>query len=122
MNATTQIQPRVDWTGVGAEYSTGDKARARILEAVSRIEWRRVPKQGEPPLSMPFMPGEAIKGLCRGCRFPNVSHVCYSHELAPLGLVGVRAHYKSGEQVELFAVDNGREVVPVCALVTLPNV
>lgn len=96
------------WTNVGAEHTEGEPARKKIANVIKGIEWRTV------PCDMAAMPGLAIKELIKLLRLPKVSHVADSHELAPYGFVAIRCHYKNG-MAELFAIDTGTEITPLCS-------
>jgi len=103
------METRIDWMQVGKEHWEGNQDRLKVI--MGRVEWHKL------PYTMAMMPGEAIKGLVKEFKIPKVSHVCDSHELAPYGLVGIRAHYKNAD-VEFFAVDEGSHISPLCAYVT----
>ena len=47
-------------------------------------------------------------------RIPNVSHVADSPAMSPYGLVGVRGHYKNMPTVDIWAIDDGCGLTPVC--------
>ena|SRR5271156_1972938 len=107
------------WTKVGEEIYThtledGEERadRGRIERAIEAIQWREIPKVGT--LEAPFMPGEGIKAAVKQLRIPKVSHVAWTNRLAPYGFYGIRGHYKNG-QAEIFIVDTGCELVPVCS-------
>ena len=51
-----------------------------------------------------------MKEVIKELRIPKVSHVAYSHEMAPYGLMGVKAHYKNGD-ANVFMVDEGSNIV-----------
>ena len=102
----TKIAERT-WTSVGAEH-TGEAARKTIQKAIDGLEWQPV------PCEMAAGPGLALKGLVQELRLPKVSHVADSHELAPYSLIAIRCHYKNG-MCELFAIDIGTEVIPLCS-------
>ena len=100
---------RVDWFQVGRDHWEGNQEK--IKQICQGVEWI------EPPCTMPFMPGECIKTLITEFKIPKVSHVCYAHDLAPYGLVGIRAHYSNAD-VDFFAVDEGSHTSSLCAFVT----
>jgi len=100
---------KIDWFQVGRDHWEGNQDK---IEQICRgVDWIK------PPCTMPFMPGECISTLIAEFKIPNVSHVCYSHELAPFSLVGIRARYKNAD-VDFFAVDEGSHVSSLCAFVT----
>ncbi len=105
---TTTDGRRVDWFQVGADHWQGNQAR--LLAICEAIEWHSLPHETG------MMQGEAIKALIREHRLPRVSHVADSHELAPYGLVGIRAHYANAD-VDFFAVDEGSHISSLCAFV-----
>ena len=107
----TVQEKRIDWIGVGKDHWEGNKDKLRRI--IAAVDWQ-VLKVG---MTMAMMPGDAINTLIREFKIPKVSHVCDSHELAPFGLVGVRGHYKNAD-VDIFAVDEGTHISPLCAVVT----
>ncbi len=80
--------------------------RELVARAIGSMEWKEV------PCTTAAMPGLAIKALVKELRLPKVSHVAVSNELAPNGLIGVRAHYKNGS-AEVYALDTGTAVTPL---------
>ena len=81
------------WTKVGEKETRnaeGDDLRPAIEAAIRRLPWQAV------PCTLGMMPGMAIQEAVKAFRIPKVSHVAVSHELAPLGLYGVRGHYSNG--------------------------
>ncbi len=95
------------------EHNGTDNQKTRIRRAIGWIEWIAVPKENEPALSLPMMQGEGLKQAIKEYRIPKVSHVGYSSELAPYGLLAIRGHYKS-ETVEIYVIDCGSEIMAVC--------
>lgn len=116
---------RIDWTKIGADYQGTPDGKQRILEAIADIdsqdtgpgEWSRWHEIPQPPasLNLAMMPGLGIKEVIKQLRLPNVSHVGISACLSPIGFYGVRAHYKSGQTVDVFVVDSGDSITLVCA-------
>jgi hypothetical protein len=113
---------RIDWTNIGARFTEGK--RDRIVAITNEIDaatapvgqdgcWLRVPKPGEPALSVGMMPGEGIKAAIRELRLPKVTHIAISAALAPFGLYGMRAHYKGDQQVDVWVVDDGCGITPI---------
>jgi hypothetical protein len=100
---------RIDWLNVGREHWEGNQDK--ITAIIGRMTWKSL------PCDMGFMQGEAIKEIIKEFKMPGVSHVSDSHELAPYGFLGIRAHYSNAD-VELYAIDNGCGVEPVCVYVT----
>lgn len=106
------------WTKVGTEVAGNELEdgasldRATVMLAIDNLEWRAIPKGGT--LEAPFMPGEGIKAAIKELRIPKVSHVAWSHELAPYGFYGIRGHYTNGD-AEVYIVDLGTHLVPVCS-------
>lgn len=103
------MKKRIDWMAVSKEHWEGNTSK--IEAAISRMEWATL------PCDMGFAQGEAIKGIIKNFNLKNVTHVSDSHDLAPFGLVGIRAHFKNAD-VDFFAVDEGVAVVMLCAIVT----
>jgi len=89
---------RIDWLNVGREHWEGNQEK--ITAIIGRMTWKSL------PCDMGFMQGEAIKEIIKEFKIPKVSHVADSHEMAPYGLLGIRAHYSNAD-IELFAIDNG---------------
>ena len=75
-----------------------------MSEMFERLEWQSI------PCTMPMAPGEGIKGVIKELRIPNVDQVSYSHELAPYGLMGIKAHYKNGDAT-IYMADQGDSIV-----------
>ena len=93
-----------NWTTVGQKHTQGKRKQ---LEAMfSRMEWREI------PCEMGMMPGMAIKEAIKQLHIPKVSHVAHSHELAPYGLLGIKARYRNGNAV-IYLVDDGLGVTPI---------
>lgn len=103
---------RIDYTAAGKAHTETEDQRKILANAIGRMKW-------ETDFSQPvaFMPGEGIKAFIREFRIPKVSAFAISNELAPYGLYGVRASYKNAD-VDLFVVDEGSVLVPVCQYVT----
>lgn len=102
------MDKRIDWFNVGKDHWKDNQNTIKAY--CEAIQWHEL------PYKMAFMPGEAIKTLIKEAHIPNVSHVGDSHEMSPYGLVGIRAHYKN-QDVEVFAVDHGTHISPLCAFV-----
>ena len=96
----------MNWTKVG-EPEVGEH-RERFAAAIAALDWQAV------PCTLGMMPGENIKQVIRAFRIPKVSHVAVSAELAPLGLYGIRGHYKNGT-AQVYVLDLGSECVPIAS-------
>ena len=94
------------FTQVGKEH-TEDK-EAEIGGMIDRLNWQAI------PCEMGMMPGEAIKNVIKELRIPKVSHVAASHEMAPYGLLGIKAHYKNGD-ANIYLVDEGCATVVIAS-------
>lgn len=94
------------WTQVGREHTEGKESE--LAEMFERLDWQTI------PCTLPMAPGEGLKEVIKELRIPKVSHVAYSHELAPYGLMGVKAHYKNGDAT-IYMVDEGSEIVIVAS-------
>lgn len=94
------------WTNVGKGHTEGKEEE--IAEMINRLEWKPI------PCDMPAGPGLGIKEVIKQCRIPKVSEVAYSHELAPYGLMGVKAHYKNGD-ANIYMVDEGCNIVIIAS-------
>jgi hypothetical protein len=103
---------RIDWFLVGSEHWEG--VQHEYERICKEMKWHSLPYKG------PMMPMLAIKEIVEGLKMPGVTHVAYSHELAPYGLIGIRAHYKNAD-VDLFSLDMGSEIHNLCAFVTETN-
>lgn len=102
---------KVDWTPVGKEY-TKDKEDS-FVKKFTNCEWKEISPEGNTEAMMPAMGiSEAIEQL----NIPKVSHYAISNECAPLGLYGVRGHYKNAD-VDIFLVDAGSSISPVAMVV-----
>ncbi len=86
------------WTIVGKEHTEGKEEE--LGEMFNRLEWHGL------PYTMAAMPGLAIKLVIKELRIPNVTQVSCSHELAPYGLMGIKARYKNGDAI-VYLVDEG---------------
>ncbi|KKN59260.1 hypothetical protein LCGC14_0543590 [marine sediment metagenome] len=93
------------WTQVGKEHTEGKEAK--LNKVFNRLEWQSI------PCTMPMAPGEGLKGVIKKLRIPKVSHVAYSHELAPYGLMGAKAHYKNGDAT-IYMIDKG-DIITILA-------
>ena len=94
------------WTNIGAEYS--EEHRGRLARAFDSLEWQAL------PIECGMLPGEGIKHAIREFRMPKVSHVAISHELAPYGLYGIRAHYSNGD-AQIYILDRGSDLLPLAS-------
>lgn len=90
------------FTQVGREHSKGKQQE--LAGMFERLNWQAL------PCDMAAMPGLAIKTVIKELRIPKVSHVAASHELAPYGLMGIKAHYKNGDAT-IYLVDEGHQTV-----------
>jgi hypothetical protein len=114
-----QAATRRDWTKIGREFydegtaygleCRGAATQQIVARECDRLEWLEVPKDGS-ALELPMMPGEALKTMVRELHIPKVSHVGYSHGLAPYGLIAAFGHYKNAD-VKVYAVDKGTSTV-----------
>ena len=95
---------RRTWTTVGKEHTEGKKKE--LGEIFDRMEWHNLPH------SMGMGPGMGIKEAIKQLRIPKVSQVADSHELAPYGLLGIKASYANGDAT-IYLVDEGTGVVPI---------
>ena len=103
---------RRDWFNVGkqAGYSGTEATDARIQNAIDAMEWETL----EPGKQFAMMPALGISEVIKQCRIPKVSHIAISNHLAPYGFYGIRGHYKNA-YVEVYIVDGGDSITPVCA-------
>jgi len=92
------------WTKVGKHHTHGREED--IGGMIDRLNWKEI------PCEMGMMPGEAIKAAIKELRIPKVSHVANSHEMAPYGLLGIKAHYKNGD-ANIYLVDEGCSTVVI---------
>jgi hypothetical protein len=106
------MKKRIDWMSIGKEHWEGKQDA--IQGYCETIEWQAL------PCSMSFSGGLAVKQIIKEQRIPKVSHVAESHHMAPCGLLGIRAHYKNSD-VEIFAVDEGVCLTPLCIFVSEEN-
>lgn len=102
---------RIDWTDVGKEEVPEEKREA-FAKRVNALAWQAVVKN----MNLPMMPGMAINNVIKQLRV-RVSHISLS-VYGPMGLYGIRAHYKRGVVADIILLDTGVHVVPVCAVVT----
>jgi len=94
------------WTQVGKAHTEGHEVA--IGEMLDRLNWQKI------PCTMGMMPGEAIKAAIKELRIPKVDYVASSHELAPYGLLGIKAHYKNGDAT-IYLVDEGCQTVVIAS-------
>ena len=94
------------WTKTGATYSTG--RRKSLARAFDALEWPAL------PIECGMMPGENIKHAIRELHIPKVSHVAISHERAPYGLYGIRAHYSNGD-ADIYLLDRGSDLMTLAS-------
>lgn len=102
------------WTAIGLGHNETEEQKTKLSAMFERVEWLPVPKAGEEPLSLPAMPGLAIKSAIQELRIHKVSHVAHSHEMAPYSLLAIRAHYKNG-MAEVYLVDDGVGITPLAS-------
>ena len=94
------------WTEVGKVYTEGKQDA--ISRHIDGMEWQEV------PCTVGMAPGEGIKEAIKELRIPKVSHIAISLKMAPLGLYGVRGHYKNG-MAQVYMVDSGDVLTPICS-------
>lgn len=82
--------------------------RDAVVRAIKKLEWKALPQ------TMSMTEGFGIRAAIEQLKIPKPSHVASSHELAPYGFYGIRAHYPKGD-AEIFLVDTGTEIVCVCS-------
>ena len=104
------------YTQTGSDYNKTESQKKRLAEIIDRLDWLEMPKHGE-SLSLPMMPGEGIKAMIKEFGIPKVSHMAISHDMAPYGFYGIRGHYKNAD-VDIFVIDEGSILVPVCNYAT----
>lgn len=85
--------------------------RAAVVRAINSLEWCEIPRGGS--ISAPAMQGLNISAAIKDLKIPRVSHVAWSHELAPYGFYGIRGHYANGD-AEIYIMDSGTVLTPVC--------
>ena len=90
------------WTQVGEEHS--ESKQEELANMFDRLEWQSI------PCTLPVMPGEGIKKVIRELNIPKADQVAYSHEMAPYGLMGIKAHYKNGDAT-IYICDEGCQCV-----------
>lgn len=98
------------WTTRGCEYNGTNEQKTALAGMFDRLQWQEI-GQG---ITVPMMPGEAIKEAIVQLRLPKVSHIALSNEMAPYGLVGIRAHYKNG-RADVYLCDEGTNCVVLCS-------
>lgn len=114
---------RIDYTKIGAEFTSTEREREKLLKAVDVIDgggdgpgqwagWLPVPMDGT-PLTVAMLPGDSIKEAIKQLRLPRVSHVAISAACSPYGLYGIRAHYKGDQTVDVFIMDTGDACTPI---------
>jgi len=94
------------WTQIGKEHTEGKETE--LAEMFERLNWESI------PCDMAAMPGLAIKNTIKELHIPNVDYVAASHELAPYGLLGIKAHYKNGDAT-IYLVDEGCQTVVIAS-------
>ena len=100
---------RIDWFNVGKDHWEGNQER--LTNICASAEWQNI------PCTLGMMPGEAIKAAIKELNIPKVSQVAVLHDLAPYSLCGIRSKYKNAA-VDVFIVDEGTHISPLCAFVT----
>ena len=90
------------YTQTGKRYTEGKKTELNGM--FKRLKWQAI------PCEMAAMPGMGIKEVIKQLHIPKVSHVSASHELAPYGLMGIKAHYKNGDAI-IYIIDTGCECI-----------
>ena len=113
---TTTTDYTRTWTEIGAQAigrrleGGGRLTQPAVIRVIGTLDWQAI-EQG---LSLPMIPGEAIKATIAELRIPKVSHVAVSHELAPYGFYGIEGHYKNG-RARVYVVDLGSDLIPVAS-------
>lgn len=97
------------WTRIGEAHSQDQHAQLGAI--LDGLTWRAIPPGGA---EVAAMPGLAMRAAIRELRLPQVSHYAISHDLAPYGLYGLRAHYQDGT-ANVYLVDDGSQTVVVAS-------
>lgn len=122
--ATSTLGPPVarDWMNIGAEF-TGEehRGRERVEEQIAALTWTDVPQDGS-PVSVAFMPGEAIKAAIAELRLPKVQRIAINGylqwpdgpETAHFSIYGIECLYRD-YRVRLYVLDSGTGLTPLAA-------
>ena len=95
------------WTETGVKC-VPENNRDRVSSIIYNFEWESI------PCAVGMMPGENIKGIIAEFKMPKVSHIAITHEMAPYGFYGIRAHYTNGK-AQLYILDRGSDCVPIAS-------
>lgn len=127
-----QAKYRIDWTAVGSDFNGTDELKAKVLDAIADIDRNAFEEPGEwsrwhevhpnKRLTLAMMPAQGISETIKQLRLPHVTAVGISALLSPMALYGVRANYGARgvfQTVDVFVVDHGDGITPVCARVHL---
>jgi len=99
------------WTTVAKDHNGTPEQRERLAGMFDRLEWIAIEPGG---LSLPMMVGEGLKECIRELRIPKPSHIAYTNEMAPFGLMAVRGHYKNG-MAQVYLCDEGCNIAVLCS-------
>jgi hypothetical protein len=110
--------PKRDWMSAGARYTTVER-RPQVSEVIAGLDWKEVEV-----MSLPAMPAMGIQEAIKELRLPKVSAIAFNGALEFPGrpgedgeypsLYGIEANYTNG-RARVYLVDNGCEIVTVCA-------
>jgi hypothetical protein len=95
-----------------------------IIAMCRRIGWKESKRIDTPTgkkamFLAPAMVGLAISEIITAYHIPQVSHVGWGVELAPLGIIAIRGHYtKDNKVVDIYFVDEGNTVCPLVSFAT----
>lgn len=94
------------WLNVGKEHTEGQEERLeKIFDAV---DWLDIVEHKTTAMCPAMGISETIKQL----NMHKVTHYAVSHECAPYGMYGIKAHYINMD-VDLFVLDTGTEIIPL---------
>ena len=107
------------WTNIGSSWTTDPHHHRAIEGAIAELDWIEVTGR---TVSLPLMPGEAIKRAIHELRLPNVSRVAYgvvtlrpgSQEdgFGDVSLLGIEANYSNG-RARVYLLDHGSDLTPI---------
>jgi len=115
-------QARRDWTNVGAEVVERIGGRDAASSEAESLEWQSVPIGR--PLTVGFMPGEAIKAAISELAIPKVSAIAIGSLERPgatgdddgwyPGFYGIEGNYRNCV-VRVYIIDGGESLIPIFA-------
>ena len=103
---------RLAFTNIGKRYTDGKELEFKAV--ITGLEWLVATNN----MSLPAMPGLAIKQAIQEFKLMNVKHISFCcREFAPYGFYGIHWHTKKQGDMYLFIMDDGCNGTPIASII-----